>query len=150
MQQSSTWANQYEQLASATDLINESVNIIIKEKHVHQYPQLSTRPSFYLSEQQINQARTTVADLVSALIDENIDEPTGDESHVHLPDNLLDDYRTRLDNNPNARERFEQLRDTLQSDQPVDDSGKAALDDLVLTLNNSRKQIFRKLRQYGS
>ncbi|MBO0931133.1 hypothetical protein [Fibrella aquatilis] len=144
-----SWANQYTQLANVTDAINESVQILIKDKQVHQYPQLADQPGFQLQDEAVQEARTTVAHLIENLMAPVASEPEVAYRTAALPDDVLDEYRSRLGQNRTARRRFEKLYEVLQADEPVRDTDKPALDDLVITLDNSRKEIFQKLRQSG-
>ncbi|MEZ0608024.1 hypothetical protein ACAW74_05890 [Fibrella sp. WM1] len=144
-----SWTSQYSTLAGVTDSINESVQVLIKEKQVSKYPQLADKSSFQVTDEQVHDARKQIASLIENLIAPIASDPVAVYRTAPLPEDLLDEYRERLEENQPARKRFEQLYSVLQSDKPVRDADKPALDDLVMTLDGSRKEIFQKLRQSG-
>jgi hypothetical protein len=143
------WASQYSQLADVTDIINQSVQILIKDKQVHRYPQLSMQPGFELAEGQVQEARHVVASLLENLMAPVASEPTVTYRTPPLPDGLLEQYRERLEDDEPVRQRFEQLYEVLQANESVRDIDKPVLDDLIITLDNGRKEIFQKLRRSG-
>ena len=143
-----SWASQLNILASLTDAVSESIRILIKDKQVRQYPQLAGQPAFQLQDEQVHEARNKVASFVGQLVDPEINEDVVGRISS-LPDDLLDEYRSMLNENDEARHRFEQLYQVLQANKPVRDVDKSALDDLVITLDNSRREIFQQLRQSG-
>ena len=146
MNEAHTWASQYEQLAAFTDTVNESVGIIIKQKLIHENPELTESESFQVADEQIDHARVIVAELLTSLVGDQTDQLVPKSSGGELPELLLDDYKERLQKNPRVQTRFSLLLNHLNTDEPVNESDKQCLDDLVLTLDSSRKQLFRKFR----
>jgi len=142
MSQISFLSDQYKQIASTSDKINNSVIVLkkqslIKKEH-SQYPKLK------ISKAELEEAYSILIPFLenvnNALIG-NIQEST------FLPSLVFEDYKNRLSSNQFLKDDIEELITRLKAAQDVESKNIAMLDELLTILDIERSTLFRKLRK---
>jgi hypothetical protein len=141
MSQISFLSDQYEQLASTSDKINNSVialkkGSLLKENN-SKYSHLK------ISKDEINEASNILIPFlenVSNALNGNILESD------FLPTLIFEDYKNRLSSNQYMEEDIKELIENLKSDGKIESKSISILDDLLSVLDTERSALFRKLR----
>ncbi len=139
----SVLSNQYEQLVSTSDTINNSV-IALKKKNIlgtanvqRKYPRLSVSPTELTSAQTILKS---FLENVIKLVHEETQEST------YIPSLILEDYKNRMNKNQFLLDDLTDLLDRITKSQELEERHITALDDILSILDSERSILFRKLR----
>lgn len=139
----SVLSNQYEQLVSTSDTINNSVialkkrNLLATENVKKKYPRLTVSSSELTGAQTILKS---FLENVIKLIQEDSQEST------YIPPLILDDYKKRMSKNQYLLEDLTDLLERITKSQELDERHITALDDILSILDSERSILFRKLR----
>ncbi|SCB87191.1 hypothetical protein GA0116948_101601 [Chitinophaga costaii] len=143
MSEISVLSNQYEQLVSTSDTVNNSV-IALKKKNLlgsgnvqRKYPRLNVSASELTTAQTI--LKSFLENIIK-LIREDAQEST------YIPSIILDDYKKRMTKNQYLMEDLTELLERITKSQELEERHIAALDDILSILDSERSILFRKLR----
>lgn len=142
MSQISFLSDQYKQMASTSDKINNSVIALKKQSLIKegqsQYPKLK------VSKEELEEACNVLIPFlenVNNAITGNIQEST------FLPSLVFEDYKNRLSSNQFLKDDIEELVERLKSGQDVESKNILMLDELLTIIDIERSKLFRKLRK---
>lgn len=140
MSQISLLSDQYEQLASASDKINNSVITLkkldlIKEGHT---------PGLTVSAEEREESCRILIPFLENIRDAMSGEIRESDFFSSL---IFGDYKQLLSSNQFLHEDIIELIKRLKSDQDIDSTGISVLDNLLAILDVERSNLFRKLRK---
>lgn len=142
MSQISFLSDQYKQLASTSDKINNSVIALKKESLIKEGH--SKYPKLKVSKEELEEAYRVLIPFL-----ENVRNAiTGDvQESTFLPSLVFEDYKNRLSSNQFLKDDIESLIGRLKSGEGLESRDIAMLDELLTILDIERSTLFRKLRK---
>ncbi|RYE38832.1 MAG: hypothetical protein EOP48_26515 [Sphingobacteriales bacterium] len=139
----SVLSNQYEQLVTTSDKVNNSV-IVLKKNNMLSNKSVQQRyPKLAVSENEVNSANSILASFLQNVI--GIIKGDSQESQ-YIPSLILEDYKEQLSKNPYMREDIEELLRNINDLKQLEDKHMTVLDSILSVLDIERSALFRKLR----
>jgi hypothetical protein len=142
MSQISFLSDQYKQIASTSDKINNSV-ITLKKKHL-----IDERLEDYLllkvSDEDLQKAYHILLPFLESVdnaITGNIQESS------FLPLLIFEDYKTKLSSNQYLKDDIKELIERIRSKHQLETRNINTLDEMLGFLDTERSTLFRKLRK---
>lgn len=141
MSQISLLSDQYEQLASASDKVNNSV---ITLKKLDLLKEGSSHPGLTVSKEEEKESSSILIPFLQSISDA-IGGQTNESNF--LPSQIFEDYKQRLSTNQFLQEDINELIELLKSEKVIESRSIAVLDELLAILDIERSTLFRKLRK---
>jgi hypothetical protein len=136
-------SNQYDQLVSTSDKVNDSVIVFKKhsllkdKKNSEKYPKLS------VSIEEFKRAKDLLIPFLTNI--KNLVSEEALESEF-IPILVLEDYKKKLLSHPYIDEDITDLISKMQKDANIDIDDISVLDEILTVLDTERSMLFRKLR----
>lgn len=145
MSEISVISDQYEQLITTSDKINNSI-ITIKKKSLLAVPANREKyPKLFVSSSALDEANGILLNFVESLQRQIKDDQKDSD---FLPFSVAGDYNKKLlSDNPYIMEDLCALHSALAKHEPISQDGLSVLDTLLSTIDQERSMLFRKLRR---
>ena len=142
MSQISFLSDQYKQIASTSDKINNSVITLKKQNLINEGN--ADHPLLKVSDDELEEAYSVLLPFLESIdsaLTGNIQEST------FLPSLVFEDYKTRLSSNQFLKDDIKELIERLKAKQDLEAGNIIILDELLSVLDIERSALFRKLRK---
>lgn len=139
----SVLSDQYKQLVTTSDSVNNSVVAFKKHALISNQVSKNLYPNLSVSNEELQNAKVTLLHFFENVRHLLNGDFTGSE---FIPSTVLDDYKERLQSSAFIQEELDTLINRLQNDQALTGEDLKVFDTLLSILDNERNILFRKLR----
>lgn len=139
----SVLSDQYKQLVTTSDNVNNSVVAFKKHALISNQASKNLYPNLSVSNEELQNAKVILLHFFENVRHLLKGDFTGSE---FIPSTVLDDYKERLQSSAFIQEELDTLINRLQNDDALTGEDLKVFDTLLSILDNERNILFRKLR----